>query len=161
MIRSLAPIAAALVAGPALAHEPIEFGGAQFHIMLEAEDTGGSIGMFAITQPGPSGPPRHIHDDADEAFYVLEGEFEVLSGEDVVVVPEGEAAFAPRGAVHTFRAMGEDGGKILVIVSPGGFEGFFKKLVEEGIKMPEDMERFEAISQEFQQRMAGPPLGAE
>lgn len=161
MIFRSTSIIALLLATPLLAHEPLEVGGADIHILLDREASGGSFGMFTVTQPEANGPPRHIHDDADEAFFIVDGEFEILSGENTVVVPEGEAAFAPKGAVHTFRSTKEDGGTILVIVTPGGFEGFFRQVVEEGVSPASNLERFLAISEKFQQRMAGPPLGME
>ena len=150
-----------LLATPAFAHDPLEVGGAGIHILLDSKATGGSFGMFLVTQPGADGPPRHIHADADEAFFVVEGEFEVLAGEKTAIIGEGQAGFAPKGSVHTFRSTSEDGGKILVIVAPGGFEGFFRKVVAEGVTPESDLERFLAISEEFQQQMAGPPLGRE
>lgn len=149
------------LATPAVAHEPLDFLGSEVHIVLDSEGSGGSLGMFAINQPDAGGPPRHIHEDADEAFFIVDGEFEILAGDTVVVATEGEAAFAPKGAVHTFRSTREEGGTILVIVTPAGFEGFFRKVVEEGITPADNMERFLEISEEFQQRMSGPPLGME
>jgi len=115
--------------------------------------------MFTAEMDGPKGPPRHVHEDADEAFYVLEGEAEVLVDGKTKKIAAGEAGFAPKGKEHTFRFTGEKGGKVLVVVTPGGFEGFFGATVD--LKLPDQMPELEKISAEFGQKFTGPPLGKE
>lgn len=44
---------------------------------------------------------RHVHHGFDEAFYVLDGELEVLEGNERRVLTTGELAFIPAGTVHT------------------------------------------------------------
>ena len=146
----------AALAGPALAHDPISWQGSPIHVLLDKEMTGGEMGMFTTHFVGPGGPPRHIHDDAGEAFYVLEGEAEFLADGEVMPVKAGEAAFVQKGVDHTFRLTGENGGKILVIVAPGGFEGFFE--ATKHLKLPDDMDKLTRISEEFGQIFTGPPL---
>ena len=50
---------------------------------------------------GATGPPLHSH-DFDEAFYVLDGELTFQVDQELVVVSNGEVAFARGGAPHTF-----------------------------------------------------------
>jgi quercetin dioxygenase-like cupin family protein len=149
-----------LSAGAAFAHEPFWWNGAEFQVLLEDDETDGAIGMFTERDTAAVGPPAHIHDDASESFFVLEGDVEFLKGDETIVVPEGEAAFVPRGVNHTFRMLNEDGGKVLIIVTPGGFEGFIRTMGEKGLKIPEDMQQIEEISEQFRQRFTGPPLHA-
>ncbi len=40
---------------------------------LAGEDTGGAFTAFEVTAAPHSAPPPHIHHQADETFYVLEG----------------------------------------------------------------------------------------
>ena len=40
-----------------------------------------SLTEFSMAPPPAPGPPPHIHEDADEAVYVLEGELEMGLGE--------------------------------------------------------------------------------
>ena len=48
----------------------------------KSEQTGGAYSLFeVVTQPG-SGPPPHVQHREDEAFYVLEGEYEFLIGKE-------------------------------------------------------------------------------
>lgn len=75
-------------------------------------------------QPG-GGPPPHIHHEEDEAFYVLEGRFSFLCGENQDVFERGAFVYIPRGTLHTFRNIGESIGKLLVTITPAGLEEFF------------------------------------
>ena len=75
---------------------------------------------------GPqSGPPPHVHHAEEEAFYVLEGRFSFLCGEEERVLEKGGFAHIPRGMRHTFRNLGDSKGRLLVSITPAGFEEFF------------------------------------
>ncbi len=103
----------------------------------------------------------HVHDDADETFYVLEGRTRFVVAGQEVFIEAGGAAYVPRGAEHTYRVLGENGGTQLTIMSPGGFEHFFAAVAAEGLRIPEDMPRISEIAAEFELRFTGPPLPAE
>ena len=80
----------------------------------------------AFASPG-NGPPPHMHKKEDETLYVLDGEFEILNGEQLMRAKPGALAFVPRGTVHRFRCLGDSPGRILLIYTPGGIEGFFRE----------------------------------
>lgn len=67
--------------------------------------------------PGDQAPP-HVHHGSDEAFYVLDGQLEVLTGGDRRIVPAGQLAFISAGTVHTFANKGPDNCRILVVMTP-------------------------------------------
>jgi quercetin dioxygenase-like cupin family protein len=48
-----------------------------YTIKASGKDTGGAFTLIEVMVPPLSGPPPHVHRREDEAFYVLEGEFEV------------------------------------------------------------------------------------
>lgn len=150
-----------LAASPALAHEPISWGGNEFHIVLDDQGTEGKMGMFTIQTFAPGGPGMHIHEDADEAFYLVEGTAEFALDDERMDLSAGQAVFIPKGAAHTFHVTDEDGAHLLVVVAPGGFEGFFSAVASENIRIPEDMQRLKEISADFNQLMTGPPLAAQ
>jgi mannose-6-phosphate isomerase-like protein (cupin superfamily) len=143
------------------AHETFEWNHTAYRVVLASEDTGKAISIFWSQTTAPGGPPMHVHDDADETFYVLQGRTRfVVDGEEVVVY-KGEAAHVPRGAEHTYRVLDENGGAQLTILSPGGFEHFFAAVAAEGLTIPEDMPRINEIAAEFNLRFTGPPLPAD
>src|SRR5262245_53044404 len=72
--------------------------------------------------------PRHVHGREDELFYVLEGEHVVEVGGEEHRVGPGGLVFAPRGIPHAQRRVVPGDGRLLVLTTPGGFEGFFREL---------------------------------
>ena len=57
--------------------------------------------------------PPHTHDDQVDGFYVLEGEVEFASGEEIVVAGPDTLFVAPRGARHGFRNAGSGRARVL------------------------------------------------
>jgi uncharacterized cupin superfamily protein len=67
--------------------------------------------------PDDQAPP-HVHYRSDEAFYVLDGELEVLEGDQRRILTTGELALIPAGTVHTFANRGPATARILVVMTP-------------------------------------------
>src|SRR6266498_5086802 len=78
--------------------------------------------------------PLHRHNNEDEYSYVIEGKVGALLGDEVVVGQPGDLIYKPRNQWHTFWNAGDKPARILEIISPAGFEGFFNELVD----MPRD-----------------------
>src|SRR6478752_6122527 len=76
--------------------------------------------------------PLHLHTLEDEYSFVLEGRMGALLGDDVVEAGPGELVFKPRNQWHTFWNAGDDPCRILEIISPAGFEHFFRELSDMG-----------------------------
>ena len=64
--------------------------------------------------------------------YVLEGSIGALLGDSVVIGKLGDLVFKPRNQWHTFRNAGDKPARILEIISPAGFENFFREFVDLG-----------------------------
>lgn len=94
-------------------------------IRMSAADSGGTFGMFEATIPAGEGPPLHVHDREDEFFRVLSGRFLFVCGEVRTELSEGGCVLLPRGVPHRFQNIGTTMGRLMIIVTPGGFEGFF------------------------------------
>lgn len=91
------------------------------------ETNGAFTIMDQIIQP-EGGPPPHIHRREDETFYVLEGKFAFLCGDKQNVFEAGAFVYIPKGALHTFKNVGNKPGRLLVTVTPAGLEDFFYKV---------------------------------
>lgn len=96
-------------------------------VKIFAADCGGQV-LFAVAdaQPG-GGPPLHQHTYEDEVFYILEGEFEMTSGDEKRVHKAGTTIFSPRGIPHKFMGAGEKGGKLISVITGDNFERFYAK----------------------------------
>ena len=138
----------------------IQWLGTSYRIMLTAEQTGSRIGIFeSIDQPG-YGPPRHIHNRKDETFHIQSGEVEFWMNGDTRIEGPGSVVFVPRGTEHTFRVVGALSVKMLTIMTPGGFEGFFAEMARLNCRIPEDMDEIAAVGARFNLTFTGPPLGS-
>ncbi|MBE0553904.1 MAG: cupin domain-containing protein, partial [Rhodobacteraceae bacterium] len=94
-------------------------------IRIAAAETGGRLGVFEAEVPPGEGPPPHIHDHEDEFFRVLSGSFAFwCNGARVDLTADGTLV-VPRGAVHRFQNTGSTPGRLMCVMTPGGFEGFF------------------------------------
>ena len=107
--------------------------GAAMHIRIRSEDTGGAFGLVEHVVPaGFPGPALHVHPEFEETFYVLEGEIAVRVGDEAHEAGPGTVAMVPRGTPHTSPNPGAEPARMLVLVTPGGFERYFEALAEAG-----------------------------
>jgi len=76
--------------------------------------------------------PLHRHTREDEYSYIVKGRMGALLGDEVVYAEAGDLVFKPRNQWHTFWNAGDEPAYILEIISPAGFEDFFKELSDMG-----------------------------
>ena len=78
---------------------------------------------IVVLAPG-QGVSRHVHDDEDDSFLVLEGTLSLTVGEDDRRVEAGAGTFVlvPSGTPHAIANDGTDDVRILNIHAPGGFD---------------------------------------
>ncbi len=143
--------------------ESVWMGGDRITVKLASEDTGGTYSILEGVSPPQGGPPPHTHSNEDEALYVLEGEVEVLLGEETILAGVGSCVYAPRGILHTYRNVGASPSKVLGVVTPGGLERFFLEAGEpapEGSSPPEggpDVERLMSLAAKYGVEISPPP----
>jgi mannose-6-phosphate isomerase-like protein (cupin superfamily) len=106
----------------------------------------------------PMGPralaaPLHRHNREDEYSYVLQGRMGALLGDDVVEAGPGDLVHKPRGQWHTFWNAGDEPARILEIISPAGFEGFFAELVAMGGVTNADPQALVALCERYELEM--------
>ncbi len=136
----------------------IEWLGVRYRTILTTEETGGAMSIVDSLSPVGSGPPRHIHHKEDETFVMISGTCKVwIEGIETVAGP-GESVFIPRGKEHTFKVIGDEPSRHLVILTPGGFEGFFHDMADGQCRIPEDMAAVEASAANHNLTFTGPPL---
>jgi uncharacterized cupin superfamily protein len=67
-------------------------------VLGSASDTRGVLGAVEVASPSGAAPPLHVHHREDEAFYVLEGEYTVFVGDEVIAGVPGTWEWGPRVA---------------------------------------------------------------
>ena len=136
----------------------VEWLGVLYKTILAPEDSGGAMSIVDSLSPVGSGPPRHVHHNEDETFVMITGTCKVwIEGVETIADP-GESVFIPRGKEHTFKVIGDEPSRHLVILTPGGFEGFFEDMAKGQCRIPEDMPEIEASAAKHHMSFTGPPL---
>ena len=101
--------------------------------MIWGAETGGTFSLVEHPIPPRTlAAPLHRHGREDEYSYVLEGRMGALLGDDVVYAEPGDLVYKPRQQWHTFWNAGDQPARILEIISPAGFEKFFREVIELG-----------------------------
>jgi mannose-6-phosphate isomerase-like protein (cupin superfamily) len=93
--------------------------------------------------------PLHLHTREDEYSFVLEGRMGALLGDDVVEAGPGDLVFKPRNQWHTFWNAGDEPCRILEIISPAGFENFFRELSDMGGAIKADPDELTALGERY------------
>ncbi len=112
--------------------------GESITVKVGSEQTDGKYALIEEVSPADSGPPLHVHRHEDEIFYVLEGEVEFQLGHQRFRAKAGSVAFLPKQIAHTFRNVGSTPSKVLVVIMPGRFVGFFEDIHALAKPNPED-----------------------
>lgn len=132
-----------------------DFGGIDVLILADRPDTDGAFSLIetADAEAG-SGPPLHIHHDAAESFYVIDGAYRMhVDGRDYQC-PAGSFIHVPRGIVHTFQST-VPGSRKLNLYTPAGMVGYFEELavaVRDGV----DPAGLDAIAERYSMEVVGP-----
>lgn len=109
----------------------VDFGGLGVVWKIESDE---SEGRFSVVEhpiaPRALAAPLHRHRNEDEYSFVLEGTLGALLGEQVIQAGPGSWVFKPRGEWHTFWNAGDTECRIIEVISPGGFENYFRELAD-------------------------------
>ena len=129
------PPSVKVAAGSGRANDIIKLpGGDTVHVKVSTQDSGGAL--FMTEQPidrRGSGPPKHYHEEQDEWFYCLSGEYVVEIGEQRFRLAPGESVLGPRRVPHAFVYDGTGPGRILIGFTPAvRIEQFFRDLEKRG-----------------------------
>src|SRR4051794_647994 len=126
--------------------------GARF--LIDGPDTGERFSLVEHPMsPRALAAPLHMHTREDEYSYVHQGRMGALLGDDVVEAGPGDLVHKPRNQWHTFWNAGDEPCRILEIISPAGFEQFFRELDAMGGAIKADPEALEALNEKYGQKM--------
>lgn len=123
---------------------------------IDGEDTGGALSI--VEHPFAVGAlvPPHIHTLEDEYSIVLEGEIGFRSEDQEVVLGAGGYIIKPRGEVHAMWNAGSVPARMIEVISPAGFERFFREFVEMGDAGPPSLEEIGRLAERYQLPFAQP-----
>ncbi len=98
--------------------------GSLMTIKARAADTGGALGLVEGIFYEGFGPPLHVHHREDEGMLVLEGEIRFRQGTEEFLAGPGKLVWVSREVPHAFTVQSPSA-RVLLIVTPGGFEQMF------------------------------------
>lgn len=131
---------------PANGGQAFDFGGLGVDWKIDAVDSGGRFSVVHHPIAARAlAAPLHRHHNEDEYSYVLSGTLGALLGDQVVEAGPGSWVHKPRGQWHTFWAAGEQPCTIIEVISPGGFEDYFREVAAAW----GDLEAFGRISEKY------------
>jgi mannose-6-phosphate isomerase-like protein (cupin superfamily) len=118
--------------------------------MIDGDESGGVFSLVEHPMPPRHlAAPLHRHSREDEYSYVVEGRMGALLGDDVMFAEVGDLVFKPRGQWHTFWNAGDEPARILEIISPAGFEGYFEEIADTLAADAPDFERLADIGARY------------
>jgi len=127
--------------------------GERIAFRVEGAQTGNAFSVTEIIVAPQAGPPLHIHRDADELLYVLEGTVDFVCETERFRTGPGGFALIPRGAPHAFRNFEGTPAHMIVMLSPGGFEQFLRAM---NGRPPSDAA---AVGAAYHMEIVGPQIG--
>lgn len=84
--------------------------------------------VIEVTVPPGGSPPLHVHDDLDDCSYLLEGALAVRCGDYTSGAGPGAYLPQPRGVPHTFRVLGGQPARMLLIYGDDSFLRLIRSL---------------------------------
>jgi mannose-6-phosphate isomerase-like protein (cupin superfamily) len=127
-----------------------DFGGLGVHWKIEGVR---SEKRFAVVHhpiaPHALAAPLHFHHNEDAYAFVLQGTLGALLGENEVIAETGSWVFKPRRQWHTFWNPRDTPCEIIEIISPAGFENYFREVASTW----GNLERFKQINARYDLEM--------
>ena len=123
---------------------------------IDGPDSGGALSI--VEHPFAVGAlvPPHIHTLEDEFSIVLEGEIGFRSEDQEVVLAAGGYIIKPRGEVHAMWNAGSTPARMIEVISPAGFEDFFRDFADLTDKRAPSPEEIAEIAARYQLPFAQP-----
>jgi mannose-6-phosphate isomerase-like protein (cupin superfamily) len=126
--------------------DQFDFGGLKVHWKIDAPQAGG---RFSVVHhpiaPKALAAPLHYHHHEDEYSFVLRGRLGALLGDEVVIADTGTWVFKPRHQWHTFWNPDDTPCEIIEVISPGGFENYFREVAAHW----GDLDKFAEINAQY------------
>ena len=127
--------------------EPLDFAGVRGRLKIDGTGSGERfvVAHFPSIPPHALGAPLHRHHNEDEYTCVLEGTLGIQLGEEIISAEAGSWVIKPRGQWHTFWNSEDTPCATIEIVSPAGFQRYFREVGAIGA----DLERLASLNAKY------------
>ena len=129
--------------------EKLNIAGSPIFHKVKSKDTNGVFSVVEIVTPPGKGVALHVHEREDELVYLLEGEIEVMLGDQKMKAIPGVLALLPRGIPHGFKNVGHKPSRVLDTILPGQFDNYFVELAGLFTSGEPSQEQNDALSRKY------------
>ena len=143
-------------AGKSRFNEIIKLGLNANDVKVSKNDTDNQLSIFEYTGYEKVGPPLHLHFNQDEIFYIVDGAYRFVVGEEKMELKAGDTIFLPRNIPHTWVQLSEKGTLVYLVQPAGTMEEFFRKL--NGLTKPPTEDEIQKIHMAHGMKVMGAPL---
>ena len=106
--------------------------GDTYTFLATTAETEGAYFVLEGLVPQGAGAPPHIHHDQVETFYIVEGQLEVMMGDEVREAKAGDFLHVSKGTPHSFINRSQTPAKFIATFVPAvNVERFFREALEE------------------------------
>lgn len=128
-------------------------------LLADSGATGGALTSNRATlRQGSDGAPPHYHTRASELFFVLGGSLQVLVGERVLVLDEGDFLVVPPCVTHAFAPAPGADADVLIVFTPGMARFDYYRLLDSVHKGEASPEEIPASQERFDNRYVDSPI---
>lgn len=110
--------------------EKVVYDAGTARFLASSEDTNGAWSLVELTEMPGYKTRFHKHNYTDETYYVVEGVFTAKVADKTYELPAGSYIVIPRGTPHGQGNFGKVPVKVLLTMTPGGFEHSFRDRAE-------------------------------
>ena len=101
-----------------------------------SEDHLGGYSLFEVTVAPQGSLLAHVHHWEGETYYILEGKLLFQEGERRFTATAGACVNVPKGILRTFKNVGTQSARLLVIITPAWYGKFFEEWVNQQQRNP-------------------------
>ena len=140
--------------------------GDTYRIIVGSEQTSGAYSLVDMLIPPNGGPPPHSHVKFQEAFYIIDGEIEVITKDRKYTATKGSHVNIPfNGPVHKFINKTDKTTHMLCLITPAGMEKMFKEIGKPVVAntflppphlTPEEQKQLQSIAEKYGQKLYPP-----
>ena len=124
-------------------------------IRVDSRDTQGMYSVIeSVASPGCA-VPTHKHRNEEEHFLVISGRYRIAIGDQILEATPGTRATVPRNTPHSWRNIAAEESRLLVVLTPGGFEQIVYAVKDT------PPEKIPQLAAEFGCDILGPPVADE
>ncbi|BAX99419.1 hypothetical protein MSTE_04125 [Mycobacteroides stephanolepidis] len=119
-------------------------------LVMDSDATGGAVSVLSIYLPkGADGAAPHFHTRSTELFYLVSGRLELLAGDRIEVLEQGDTLLVPQRMPHAFAATPDSHANIFTVLSPGVQRFDYFRLLDRIVHSQADISELRASQETY------------